>query len=126
MLKKLLIATTFLVLLTTNPVKADETFYRGWATAYCQKGQTATGTQTKEGRTIASKPEWEGMTMYVWFDEGDGLIKPENFIGAYIVEDTGSDNIKKGYVIDIYMENLNDCKQFGGKRVIWQLVNAKG
>lgn len=89
-------------------------------------GTTASGTQTTEHRTVAGKREWFGRGIHIWLDDGDGQIKPENYLGRYIVEDTGGDPIRKGRVIDIYMPNKEDCKQFGGRRVIYELEERLG
>lgn len=70
---------------------------------------------------MAGKREWFGRGIHIWLDDGDGQIKPENYLGRYIVEDTGGDPIRKGRVIDIYMPVKEDCKQFGGRRIIYEL-----
>lgn len=125
MKKIAVIALLMISIASPVKVKADE-IHKVWATAYCISGTTATGNQTKEGRTVASKREWFGRSMYVWEDTGDGEIHPENFIGLYVVEDTGSENIRNGKVIDVYMEDYDRAKEFGGKRVIIQVVESEG
>lgn len=94
---------------------------RCWATAYCKTGTTASGTITTAYRTVAGKREWFGRAIHIWLDDGDGIQKVENYLGRYIVEDTGGEPIRKGRVIDIYMPNKADCKQFGGRRIIYEL-----
>lgn len=126
MKKGLILASLALALLVPREVKAEVETHNVWATGYCLTGTTATGTQTKNNHTVASKPEWFGYTMLVWVDDGDGIIKPQNFIGTYVVEDTGGENIKKGYVIDIYNSDYEWCKQFGGQRVIIQVIKSDG
>ncbi len=121
-----MLLTLFLALLIAKPVKADVITHKAWATAYNIKGTTATGTQTTQGKTVASKREWFGNTMYVWEDDGTGQIKPNNFIGVFTVEDTGGQTIQNGSVIDIYMSDYEECKQFGSKRVIIQVVESEG
>lgn len=106
-------------------VKAEE-IHTAKATAYCLTGTTATGTQTKDNHTVASKREWFGKVMIIYLDTGDHKIHPENYIGTYVVEDTGSEPIKKGYVIDIYMPSYNDCRQFGVKNIVFQIVDSEG
>jgi len=123
-MKRLILTTLFLILAFNKPVKAET--YTAKATAYCLKGTTATGTTVTEGRTVASKREWFGKTMIIYENDGDGLIKPQNYIGTYIVEDTGCDNIKKGYVVDIYIEDYYRAKQFGAKDIIFQIVDSEG
>jgi hypothetical protein len=65
----------------------------GWATAYCLTGTTVSGTYTTEGRTVAGRRADFGKTVHIWLDDGDGQIKTENYIGTYVIEDTGGDNI---------------------------------
>jgi len=127
MLKRLVMITALLVLTLANPVKASEVeTHKAWATAYNLTGTTATGTHTTEGRTVAGKREWFGSTLVMWIDDGDGLIKPENYIGTYIVEDTGGETIRKGYVLDVYISDYERAVEFGSKRVIFQIVKAEG
>lgn len=123
--KKILILALVLFALSPVKVQADE-IHTAKATAYCLTGTTATGTQTKASHTVASKPEWFGKIMVVWEDGGDHAIHPENYIGTYTVEDTGSENIRKGYVIDVYIPEYEEAKKFGSKNVLFQLIDAEG
>lgn len=125
-MKKLIIALTIALIAFSKPVKADTELYNAKATAYCLKGTTATGTAPKEGRTVASKPEWFGACMVMFEDDGDGVIKPENYIGTYIVEDTGGKSVRNGYVIDVYIEDYERAIEFGCKNVIIQIIEAEG
>lgn len=125
-MKRVALLTILMALLVAKPVKADVITHTAWATAYNINGTTATGTQTTEGRTVASKREWFGYTMFVWEDDGTGQINPEAFIGMFIVEDTGGRTIQNGSVIDIFYKDYETCKQFGSKRVIIQLVESEG
>ena len=118
-MKKILIFSLIFLWIFPQSIKAEP--QRAWATAYCLTGTTASGTFTTANRTVAAKREWFGKTIHIWLDDGDGQIKPENFIGTYIVEDTGGSPIRKGRVIDIYMPNREDCRQFGGRRIIYEL-----
>ena len=94
---------------------------RGWATAYCLTGKTASGTYTTANRTVAGRRADFGKTVHIWVDDGDGQIKDENFIGSYVIEDTGGEPIQAGRVLDIYMPSQEDCKAFGGKRIIYMV-----
>lgn len=96
-----------------------------WATAYCDYGTTASGTTTTEGRTLAATPKDYGKTAFLYLDDGDGIIRQDNFIGQYVCEDTGGEPIKKGYVVDIYMTDYDRCMQFGSKRVIVLLIGGE-
>lgn len=119
-----MLTALLLAMMMSNRVQAAD-IHRAWATAYCLKGTTASGEPVRSG-IVASKPEWIGKTMIMWADTGDGLIHPENYIGTYQIRDTGSENIRKGYVVDIWMEKYNDCMQFGSKRIIFQVIESEG
>lgn len=116
--KRTLALTLLLLVMGTSEVMAAE---KAWATAYCKTGTTASGTQTTEYRTVAGKREWFGMGIHLWLDDGDGIIKDQNYLGRYIVEDTGGEPIRAGRVIDIYMPEKEDCRQFGGRRILYEL-----
>ena len=92
---------------------------RGWATAYCLTGKTASGTYTTANRTVAGRRADFGKKVHIWRNDGDGQIKVENFIGSYVIEDTGGEPIRNGRVLDIYMPEYEDCKQFGGQRILY-------
>lgn len=107
------------MLLLAMPVKAQAEVRRGWATAYCLTGTTASGTVTTENRTVAGRRADFGKTVHIWFDDGDGQIKTENYLGAYVIEDTGGRPIREGRVLDIYMPDREACRQFGGRKIIY-------
>jgi len=111
-------ATALFLMLSATQVQAAD---KAWATAYCKSGKTASGTITTENRTVAGRREWFGTAIHIWLDDGDGIVKEENYLGRYIVEDTGGEPIKAGRVIDIYMPKKEDCKQFGGRRILYEL-----
>lgn len=124
MIKRGILILLTVIALTPCQVKAETV--KAWATAYCLTGRpTATGTIPKEGRTIAGKREWFGKALIVYEDKGNG-IEPQNYIGTYICEDIGGENIQKGYVVDVFIEELTRAKQFGSKRVIIQIVESEG
>ncbi len=117
--------TAVLLTLKQTSVKADE-LLNIKATAYCyNSGQTATQTIPMEGRTLAGKREWFGKTAYIWEDKGNG-IEPENFIGCFQVEDTGSEPIRNGYVVDVFIEDYDRAIEFGCKKVFVLLIEAEG
>lgn len=126
MKKKLLMILTLLLVFNTTPVYAESNFLKAKATAYCLKGITATGTEPKEGRTVASKPEYFGKTMIIYVDDGDGNIKSENYLGTYIVEDTGAKSVRNGYVVDVYITDYNRAVEFGCVDILYQIVDAEG
>ena len=124
MIKKGILIFIMLTLLFPAKVKAETV--TAWATAYCPTGHpTATGTIPKEGRTIAGKRAWFGKTLILYEDKGNG-IEPQNYIGTYICEDIGGESIQKGYVVDVFIEELSRAKAFGSKRVIIQIVESEG
>ena len=124
-------ASLFLIffLLEVSKVSAAELpeieIKKCWATAYCDYGTTASGTTTTENRTLAAMRKDFGKTAYLYLDDGDGIIRQDNFIGKYICEDTGGDPIKKGYVVDVYIPDYDRCMQFGAKRVIVLLIGGE-
>ena len=115
-MKRILIVTALFLAMSVTSVKAAD---RAWATAYCLTGKTASGTWTTENRTVAGRRADFGKTVHIWLDDGDGQIKAENFFGTYVIEDTGGESIRNGKVLDIYMPEYEDCKQFGGRRIIY-------
>lgn len=90
-------------------------FYKMQATAYCLTGSTATGTQVRPG-IAASKPEWFGKVASIYLQDENG--NAGEFLGNYIIEDTGGRNIQKGKVIDIWMPTEDECFAFGRRNVI--------
>lgn len=116
-MKRILI-TAIVLVMTATPVKAAVSCK---ATAYCITGKTASGTYTTAYRTVAGKREWFGKKIWIWLDDGDGVVKAENYLGEYIVEDTGGEPIRAGRVIDIYMKDKADCKVFGSRKILYEL-----
>jgi len=117
-----------LTIVMSQPCKASE-LKRAKATAYCLKGKTATGTEltsTTDRRVVASKREYFGKLMYIWIDDGSHVPSPDRFLGIYTVEDTGSESIRKGYVVDVFVPDYNEAIQFGSKDIIYQVVDANG
>ena len=119
---------------TSNHIYADDQPYlmKAHATAYCQSGITASGTQTRKG-ICAAKKEWIGKTIVIYQRlPGD---KIGNMIGIYECLDTGgTEGIKTGKVIDIWEPDLEGCQEFMNKvyedgckgKVYIQIVDAVG
>lgn len=123
-----LMAVLIIALGVSNKVKAESnlTIKQCTATGYCLKGTTATGTNTREG-VIAYMPQFFGSTIYVFEDlKGDGTIDMNGYIGVYSCEDTGSANIKAGYVADLWFRDYETAKNFGAKKVILVIVPSEG
>lgn len=114
------------IFVAPKTVKADE-IRNVKATAYClDKNLTAMETKPRFG-VVAGKREWLGKTCIAWFDDGDGQIKPHNYFGTFCFEDLGgSDAIKAGYVIDVWIEGYENAKQFGCKDLIIQIIESDG
>ena len=90
------------------------------ATAYCDKGLCYDETVPREGITVAAAKEYIGKT-FVVYDENWTLI------GIFECHDTGGDyRIKNGSVVDIYMDNEDECWKFGRQKVHVRIVDAKG
>ena len=84
------------------------------------------GTKPRYG-VVAGKRDWLGKTCLIWLDDGDGIIKPENYYGTFNFEDVGgSKAIKDGYVIDVWIEGYENAKNFGCKKMIIQIVESDG
>ena len=123
----IIIASTIVILFGMKiDSKAKEPFVEPMemsATAYCDNGITASVEYVRLG-ICAAKREWIGKTAIVYSQE-DGV--PTGVIGIYEIKDTGGHKlIKAGKCVDIYMERYDQCKQFGRKKVLVQIIDAKG
>lgn len=94
------------------------------ATAYCDTGITADGSQVREG-IAAGRKEWLGKVAIVYtVREQDGM--PE-FYGFYEIKDTGADKrIKTGECLDLWMPTEAECKEWGRRKIFVQIVDGKG
>lgn len=97
-----------------KPLEAPAEWHSMIATAYCLRGKTATGTQTREG-VAASKREWFGKKAKVYLNDNG---KPGKLVGEYTIEDCGGDNILNGTVIDLWMPSDEECFAFGSRLVL--------
>jgi 3D (Asp-Asp-Asp) domain-containing protein len=79
------------------------------ATAYSVEGQTASGKQTREGRTVAADPSVLPLGTRIEV-KGAG-----SYDGVYVVHDAGRKI--KGREIDIFIDAPAEAKQFGKKPV---------
>lgn len=117
-----------LIILLFNPakVKANE-IVNCIATAYSPTGNlTYTETVPRLG-VAAGKKEWLGKTAIVFWDDGDGLIKPQNYYTIISFEDLGGTKaINAGRVIDIFLNTKEEAIQFGSKKVIIQIIDSEG
>lgn len=105
------------------------------ATAYYNKyhNKCADGSEPEEGLTVAGKREWLGKTCVIYLCKEDGSIG--EFLGYYEFRDTGFGNdldgdgigsIQEGTCIDIYMDEKEDCIEWGRKNVWIQVIEAEG
>jgi 3D (Asp-Asp-Asp) domain-containing protein len=94
----------------------------GWqkfnATAYSVEGETASGKQTREGRTVAADPAALPLgTRIEVRDAGP-------YSGIYVVHDVGRKI--NGREIDIFIDNPVEAKKFGKKTVRVRVLAKPG
>lgn len=92
------------------------------ATSYCLKGKTASGTPVRVG-ICASKPEYIGKVAAIYKKDKHGCIG--DFLGYYLIEDTGGKNIKSGKVIDIWLPSYSEARKFGNPKVYVKIIEAE-
>jgi len=85
-------------------------------TAYCTKGETASGEQTRRG-IVAADPHVLPLGSRV---RVDGLGRPHDRV--YDVEDTG--RAVKGRELDIFMHDCQAAKQFGRRTARVQVLRV--
>lgn len=86
-------------------------------TAYCDSGETATGTKAREG-IAAFGPDYFGWVAVVTMPDGENHI--------FTIEDTGSEPIRNGQVLDIWMESEEECIAFGRQKLRCFFVKGQG
>lgn len=110
------------------------------STAYCDKYNrtSASGRELVEGKSIAGKVSWLHKQVNIYKCNSDGTVGA--FLGTYRFDDTGygADSgvgeskiiegrtvgtIENGTCIDFYIENEDDCLNYGRKDVYIQFVN---
>jgi len=86
------------------------------ATAYCDKGKTATGTQARVG-AIAVDPAYipYGTRMFIMSKDGAYIY------GIATAEDCGSKQFIYGTRIDLHYDTEYECRQFGA-RMCWVYI----
>jgi 3D (Asp-Asp-Asp) domain-containing protein len=89
------------------------------ATAYCQKGVTASGAQTRPG-IVAADPRVLPLGTAIRVQDPTHV-----YSGTYLVMDSGSE--VKGREIDIFMPSCREARRFGRQRVDVQVLSpARG
>jgi len=87
------------------------------ATAYCQRGTTESGAQTRRG-TIAADPRVLPLGSVVRIESTE-----RQYSGTYTVTDTGAK--VKGRKVDIFVTSCAEARKFG-KRVVLLKVLRRG
>lgn len=104
---------------------ADGRLHEAEATAYAWSGnKTATGTIPADRRTVAFSPKYYGCCIAIWEYTDECASHQGDFLGYYIIEDTGSEPIENGEVIDIFIYSESECFEFGRKRVVFQIIEG--
>ena len=97
-------------------------FVRMKTTAYCMGHHTAMGVPVHNGICAVSEDHL-GDVAIIYTTTG-------NFLGYYYCCDTGgTDDIRNGYVIDVYRSNLTQCKNYmriTGGSVYVKYISGKG
>ena len=98
------------ITLSTGEVLTYTDTIRSLATAYCDKGLTATGTQARVG-AIAVDPKVipYGTRMFIVSEDGEYIY------GIATAEDTGSPRHIRGTRIDLHYDTLAECNTFGAR-----------
>jgi len=98
------------IILPTGEVLTYDGVITSLATAYCDKGLTATGTQARVGE-IAVDPRVipYGTRMFIISCDGEYIY------GIATAEDCGSKDHIYGTRIDLHMDTYKECRQFGAR-----------
>ena len=101
------------IILPTGEVLTYSDMLVSLATAYCDKGLTATGTQARVG-AIAVDPKVipYGTRMFILTKDGEYIY------GIATAEDCGSKKFIYGTRIDLHYDTEYECRQFGA-RMCW-------
>lgn len=102
-------ALLLLAAAATAAGKPKQRWRRFTATAYSVEGETASGKQTREGRTVAADPD------ILPFGTKIQVRDAGRYSGVYVVHDSGPK--VKGREIDIFIDNPAEAKKFGKKPV---------
>jgi 3D (Asp-Asp-Asp) domain-containing protein len=96
--------------LPTGEVLTYSEEIRSLATAYCDKGLTATGTQARVG-AIAVDPDYipYGTRMFIMTVDGEYIY------GIATAEDTGSREYIHDTRIDLHLDTYSECRKFGAR-----------
>lgn len=94
----------------------------GWqkftATAYSVEGETASGKQTREGRTVAADTDVLPIGTRIEIRDAGP------YSGTYVVQDSGRKIT--GREVDIFIDNPAEAKKFGKKPVRVRVIGKPG
>lgn len=114
---------TFLILISLLAIcreraqAAEQELIPVHITGYCLRGLTKSETPARHG-ICAFRPEDIGKTAVVY----DGELR---LIGIYEIEDTGGENVRAGYVLDVWCESKEECYQLTQDGFV-QILDAEG
>lgn len=101
------------ILLLASPIYGQK-WMKFMATAYSVEGETASGKQTREGRTVATDPRVIPVGTQIEIRDAGA------YSGVYTVHDNGP--AIKGREVDIFIDNPAEAKQFGRQPVRVRIV----
>ena len=109
-LEQLPVITEDTIILPTGEVLTYDDVLVSLATAYCDKGRTATGTEARVG-AIAVDPRVipYGTRMFIMTLDGEYVY------GIATAEDCGSKDHIYGTRIDLHMDTYDECRAFGAR-----------
>jgi len=113
---KALVAVLCMAFLSLSEASAKEHWQTFHATAYSRAGQTASGKQTREGRTVAADPAVLPIGTRI---EVSGAGP---YSGVYLVQDSGRKI--DGHEIDLFIDDPAEAKRFGKKPVRVRVLEA--
>jgi 3D (Asp-Asp-Asp) domain-containing protein len=93
----------------TAAAKTRRRWQKFTASAYSVEGKTASGKQTREGRTVAADPAVLPLGTRIQVRDAG------RYSGTYVVHDSGPK--VKGREIDIFIGDPAEAKKFGRKQV---------
>jgi 3D (Asp-Asp-Asp) domain-containing protein len=88
------------------------------ASAYSAEGETASGKQTREGKTVAADPSVLPLGTRIEIRDAGP------YSGTYVVHDSGRKI--NGREIDIFIDNPAEAKKFGKKPVRVKVLSKPG
>lgn len=100
-----------LLILVSSEVSAEQITYKGYATAYCLNGITASGQKVRTGLCAMNSQyvkENNLMGKYVVLYQRLPNGEKGKHIGTYEIADTGC----KRNVVDVWCPDLNSCQDF--------------